>query len=483
MWGLERLSTILLAASSTTTNTQTPSSKSVQELSGNFRELYNILGERAPIYQQASPTIRFNFVTPPPSGRTWSDDDVLYADKDLLTPSGTETTTTTNQQSSIFEAVANKYGEEKPIALYLPGLDGFGISAATWQFDDLSRTFELWRMSIKIEDRTSFGNLVTAVTQFIEEVYSSSYDATIPETTKRPIYLIGESFGGLLAPLVALKLQKKSEREGKVNPLNGMVLVNPATSFDQSNWDSLAPLLTTFGDLTDRAPMPLGLPTPYSIAGGLILSNLIPSSEQNQKILSTLLSLESLRKPAGAVELVDGMLGSFRLTAEFLPAGLLKHRISDWMIVASSLLKSRIGQLQLSTLVVAGTEDKLIPSGNEIQRLTKILPRCERLEVRGAGHFVLDENVNLTEAIIYSKGLDPLNFHKTKTPYDAILDWKIPSKEVVDRVRDESVNRLIDAFSPIFISTDKQGNRAFGLQNIPKEDGPLLFVSNHQLRE
>jgi pimeloyl-ACP methyl ester carboxylesterase len=457
MRGLEHFSTILLAA-------MAPPLKTGQRLNNDFKELYNILGERAPVYQRASPTIRFNFVTPPAEGHSWRDDDTLYADSDLMP---------TNDSSDIFANVAKRHGNDKPIALYLPGLDGFGVSAATFQFDDLARTFELWRMSIRIDDRTSFGDLLKAVSDFVEQLSSA---------TDRPVYIIAESFGGLLAPCVALRLQKKYEREGKNKVLKGMVLVNPATSFEESSWDSLAPMLSLFGDLTDRTPMPFGLPSPYSVAGGLILSNLIPSREQNQKILNTLLDWESLRNPSGAGDFVQGMIDSFRLTGEFLPPGLLKHRITNWMIVGSSLINSRLSQVEVPTLVVVGTEDKLIASGNEVRRLTKTLPNCEKLEVRGAGHFVLDDNVNLTEAIIYSKILDPLNFNESKKIYDPILDWKMPSKEVIAEIREESVNFLVDAFSPIFISTDDQGNRAFGLQNLPKE-GPLLFVANHQLRE
>ena len=473
MWGFERFSTILLAA------TQPPSSKSsVQDLSNDFRKLYDILGEGAPVYQQASPTIRFNFVTPPGQGQSWQDDGVLYADKDLMTKKDDNNDNNNDSRASmaLFEIVAKKHGDHKPIALYLPGLDGFGVSAATWQFDDLARTFELWRMSIKIEDRTSFGDLLKAVSDFVEHLSSA---------TNRPVYLVAESFGGLLAPCVALKLQKKYKRDDKKNPLKGMVLVNPATSFDESSWDSLAPLLTVFGDLTENNPMPFGLPSPYSIAGGLILSSLIPSSEQNQRILNTLLGSESLRNPSGAINSVQGMMSSFRLTAEVLPSGLLRHRITNWMIVGSSLINSRLSQLEVPTLVVVGTDDKLIASGSEGRRLTRELPNCEKLEVRGAGHFVLDDNVNLTEAIIYSKLLDPLNFNETRKPYDAILDWKMPSKQVVEKAREEGVKFLNDAFSPIFISTDNEGNRAFGLESLSKDakDGPLLFVSNHQLCE
>ena len=50
----------------------------------------------------------------------------------------------------------------------------------------------------------------------------------------RPVYLLGESFGGLLATAVA------AERPDLVDRL---ILVNPATSFPRSMWPTLGPLL------------------------------------------------------------------------------------------------------------------------------------------------------------------------------------------------------------------------------------------------
>ena len=50
----------------------------------------------------------------------------------------------------------------------------------------------------------------------------------------RPVYLLGESFGGLLAIAVAAELPDLVDR---------VVLVNPATSFTRSVWPVLGPLL------------------------------------------------------------------------------------------------------------------------------------------------------------------------------------------------------------------------------------------------
>jgi hypothetical protein len=153
------------------------------------------------------------------------------------------------------------------------------------------------------------------------------------------------------------------------------------------------------------------------------------------------------------------------------------------MIVGSDLVNPRLHQLDIPTLIVAGRDDKLLDSRREADRLTKILPQSEKLVVTGAGHFVLDENVNLTEAILYSKLLDPLNMKETVKPYDPILDWKLPPQDAIDEVFNTTVKFLEDSFSPIYISTDINGERSMGLGHLPKEEGPILFVSNHQLRK
>lgn len=51
----------------------------------------------------------------------------------------------------------------------------------------------------------------------------------------RPVYILGESFGGVLALAVAADRPELVDR---------IVLVNPATAFPQSAWAALGPLLS-----------------------------------------------------------------------------------------------------------------------------------------------------------------------------------------------------------------------------------------------
>ena len=456
MWGLGKLASALLAA----TSSYAPNS--VQQIDSDFKSLYTVLGDQGAVYKQMSPTIKFSHVTPPKEDQDWKD--VLNDDAHIMD----------STNDNIFQEIAKKHGSEKPIALYLPGLDGFGISAATWQFNDLARTFDLWRMTVKIDDRSSFSELVKAVTTFVTD---------LSESTGRPVYVIGESFGGLLAPAVTLNLQKRAERNNKSeNPIQGLVMVNPATSFDRSAWDVLAPVLSTLGFLTEGRTMPFGLPSPYAVVGGLTLSALIPSSEQFQQILDLMQEAIPTNDPSRLGTSLQGMLDMFKNTEESLPPGLLAHRIKNWMIVGSDLVQPRLGQIDVPTFVIVGNDDNLIDSGEEVKRLEKVLNKYEKLVVRGAGHFVLDADVNLTEAIVYSN-LDPLERKSKRKKFDPILDWELPPQEQIEETRESSIKPLEDAFSPVYMSTDENGTRSMGLHNLPQSttDRPLLFVSNHQL--
>ena len=57
----------------------------------------------------------------------------------------------------------------------------------------------------------------------------------------RPVYLLGESFGGLLALAVAA---------AKTDLVDRLVLVNPATSYEASVWPRLGPVLAKLPDVS-----------------------------------------------------------------------------------------------------------------------------------------------------------------------------------------------------------------------------------------
>ena len=410
---------------------------------------------------EATPTISFHYMRPP-SERT-SDDEAaipLFGEGDIVHGLN---------DGQIYEKIQDTHDNTKPLLLYLPGLDGVGISAIQ-QYDDLSNTFELWRMQIdQTEDRSTFSELTTAVSNFIQEIAVHQ---------NRKVILVGESFGGLLAPSVAMRMQSLSGKEE--SPVMGMVLVNPATSFFRTNWSTWAPILASLRhmELEEEAEgLISNLPTPYSVLGGIALSMTIPDSTQYRNIFDIFsrTTVDELR------DVLTTMRDGFGLLAENLPAKVIEHRVKQWCVVGSQVVNSRLCKLTTPTLFIGGDEDNMLPSKEEGDRLIELMPDCTSMQVKDAGHFILDDRFNLTQAIVDAP-FDPFNKKKHEKKYDAITDWVKPTDEEIQEAIDNRVKPLRDLFSPQFFSTGDDGRRTFGLGKVPSnEDKPLLFVANHQL--
>jgi len=93
------------------------------------------------------------------------------------------------------------------------------------------------------------------------------------------VYSIRGSFGGLLAPSVALCCQSK---------LNGLIMINPETLYDDTSLDSYAPLLTSLRHLEseNKNREERYFPLVYSFLGGAALAATVLNYTQFQKIVN-----------------------------------------------------------------------------------------------------------------------------------------------------------------------------------------------------
>lgn len=449
----------LLFAAPSPSSLLSPAEQIVQDVEKLYADL-----DSANLSRRYSNTIQFSFVAPPSETHTNS----------WRCESQQEEARYDMTSDSVFEEISASHASTKPIAVYLPGLDGVGISA-TEQFDDLAETFELWRMSVSVDDRTSFTDLTATVSKFISDVAVSH---------NRSAILIGESFGGLLAPAVAMRSRAQSPSDS-VDPIKGLVLVNPATSFDETQWDVFAPLLSTLkhlrDDSSDRPSIgSIKLPSAYSVVGGLALAATIPDSTQLRRIVD-LITQSTVTNSEELSATLESMVAGFGILDSSLPAESIEFRVGKWLPVGTTVVNPRLSKLDVPTLIVAGQDDNMLPTKEEGNRLVDIMPDAVKLNVRGSGHFVLDDRVNLTKAIIESTNIDPFN-KKDEPKYDPITDWSLPPKEEVHEVIDRQVKPLRNLVSPVFFSTGRDGKRIMGLGNLPggEEDKPLLFVANHQ---
>ena len=365
-----------------------------------------------------------------------------------------------------------------PFLLYLPGIDGTGLAAAR-QFPRLLSRFDLVTLITPPTDRTPFTELVDIVVHFLQ--------AEVPlHTPTRPIYVLGESFGGVLALAVAAKAPELVDR---------LILVNPATSFEDSLWPIIGPLLPQVPTQLYQA-LPIALAPVLGNPINLLAAALDDAAaaedgngtgsnnntEQSKKITDQMSALVR-----GAVQL----LSQLPLLATLLPPDTLAwklHLLKEGCIAVSPLLVNN--SISQRTLIVVGDQDLMIPSKEEGPRLQKALPRAHVRVERGRSHALLQEGgvdlVSILEeegALVYRRRMSaPLKKRERGTGFGTAGPIELPTEIELKRYGERTTALGRRLSSPVFMSTSADGVVGLGLEHVPASglDGPVLYVGNHQ---
>mmetsp|Transcript_6157 Transcript_6157/g.7805 ORF Transcript_6157/g.7805 Transcript_6157/m.7805 type:complete len:394 (+) Transcript_6157:30-1211(+) len=258
----------------------------------------------------------------------------------------------------------------KPLLIYLPGFDGT-LVAPFLQFPELGTEFDVWGMNVSMKDRSTLEELKTKVLDFIISMTKKDKE--------RHLYIMGESFGGILATEVALAIQNNAGKKSDTN-LKGLVLINPATCYKRSNLAHKGP------------PIANG----SSILYPLNLLKLLPLFTDSFALPQLLLILQAKGLPSvidtPAREAYMGRM-AFKLPSklEFMTQDTLKWRLEKWLTtgcdsfeINQDLIRDVIGKLPV--LIIAGEKDQTLPSVEESQRLSRLFGKAEVYVVNGSGH-------------------------------------------------------------------------------------------------
>ena len=252
-----------------------------------------------------------------------------------------------NFESSVDFIDPRKVNRDKPLFVYLPGLDGTG-KLFQIQEDNLAANFDLRCLSIRTDNHSTWQDLATDTVKLIK--------TELAHKTNREVYLCGESFGGCLALQTALAAP---------STISKLVLVNPASSFNQ---------LPIFGFGVNIAPW---LPTwvhRYSSLGLLpFIANLNRINDCDR--LSLIESMKSLPPHVSNWRL--SLLRDFKVT------------------------KEQLRNLTVSSLIIAGGADSLLPSVKEAEKLVSLLPDARMTILPQSGHAcLLETEVDLYQILV-----------------------------------------------------------------------------------
>ncbi|KAK4282206.1 hypothetical protein QN277_013611 [Acacia crassicarpa] len=325
---------------------------------------------------------------------------------------------------------------DSPLLLFLPGIDGVGLGLIS-SHRKLGRLFDIWCLHIPVMDRTPFTELV----KIVEETVRSEN----LRSPKRPIYLVGDSIGACLAMAVAAR-----------NPDIDLVLIlaNPATSFGRSQLQLLTPLL-------EAMPSQLSPGLPYFLA-------LMAGDPLRMVLDNTLKGLPLQNTTRELTEDLTTLSSFLPVLADILPKETFQWKL-EMLKSASSYINSRLHNVKAQTLILCSGRDQLLPSQQEGERLSRLLPNCDIRRFDDSGHFLfMDDNIDLVTII------KKTSRYRRGKHHDYASDFVPPTRKEVEKVLEE--NRLFNAVSSsVMLSTLEDGTIVKGLAGVPSE-GPVLFV-------
>ncbi|KAL5768342.1 hypothetical protein ACOSP7_014900 [Xanthoceras sorbifolium] len=332
--------------------------------------------------------------------------------------------------------------KDSPTLLFLPGLDGLGLGLIL-HHKPLGKAFEVRCLHIPVHDRTPFDGLV----KFVEQTVRLEH-ASFPN---KPIYLVGDSFGGCLALAVAAR-----------NPSIDLVLVlvNPATSFGRSQLQPLIPILAALPD-------ELHVTVPYLLS--FVMGDPLKMAMVN--IDGRLPSRKKLEQMSGNL---TALLPRLSGMADIIPKDTLLWKLK-LLKSASAYANSRLHSVKAEVLLLASGKDNMLPSGDEAKRLKSTLKNCIVRYFKDNGHTLLLEDAISLLTII--KGIGKYR-HSRKL--DPVSDFLPPSMTEFNYAFDQVVGLLRIATSSVMLSTLEDGKIVKGLAGVPNE-GPVLLVGYHML--
>ncbi|CAI0384385.1 unnamed protein product [Linum tenue] len=361
--------------------------------------------------------------------------DYLIASKDMIRPDG-------GPPRWFCPVECGEPLKDSPILLFLPGTDGVGLGL-TLHHKALGKVFEVRCLHIPVYDRTPFQGLVKFVEDTLKFEHASS--------PNKPIYLVGDSFGGCLALAVAAR-----------NPQIDLVvvLVNPATSFTRSQIQPLLPVL-------EAMPNEFHSLVPYLLSG--IMGN---------PLKMAMVDLEDRLPPRAKIEQLSGkltsLLGYLSVLSEIIPKETLVWKLK-LIQTGSSYANSRLHAVKAEVLLFASGQDSMLPSKNEAQRLKKGLQNCQVRYFKDNGHtLLLEEGLSLLTII---KGVGK---YRRSRKVDFVRDYVPPSKSEFERVFFKDGRFMQAATGTVMLSTLQDGSIVKGLAGVPTQ-GPVLLVGYHML--
>ncbi|KAK9841300.1 hypothetical protein WJX74_003515 [Apatococcus lobatus] len=272
----------------------------------------------------------------------------------------------------LLQPTAVEQGQDKPLLLYLPSTDGTGNSLSPQLPGLVALGFDVRTLYIPSGDRSDWNDLLSCTSKLLREA--------LAERGQQAAVVVGESFGGCLGLRVATAVP---------DLISHLILVNPATSFDRSF--AGLPSLIAGTNLLSLFPEPL-----YQVAQAVLVPFLVDQRNLTQMSLRAVQAMMAMQPPSSFqdesgkfAKVQTGQSRRVNPRAIHQPSATAAWRLN--LLRSGNLPDHQISQIRVPTLLLASSEDRMLPSLQEAARLQRLIPGARRIILADSGHTALLE--------------------------------------------------------------------------------------------
>ena len=239
--------------------------------------------------------------------------------------------------------------------LVIPGLDMAGLSMYS-NFIRASEERDIFIVLAGYSKEQRFETLCDCVVDFI-----------ISEGMK-DVVLVGESFGAVVAIYVENRLHKC---------LSSLIMINPATSFHRTSWKKVILKMKRGNRQLSHEIIKHG---PHS---SRIIKSVVKFSESHPEYIYEYMMSYLM------------MLHNIIVTDQ----NKVFVRIESYLHMKQPELDELCKKIRIPTTIIIGKKDKLLPSSNEADRLSKIIKNAEVVKVKDANHMMTSIDFDIRDWI------------------------------------------------------------------------------------
>jgi pimeloyl-ACP methyl ester carboxylesterase len=253
---------------------------------------------------------------------------------------------------------------KKKQLLFIPGLDMTAIGFYPTSLM-LKEDYDIHTLVTGLNTTVKFNEIATSVEKYINK------------NINKEIVIIGESFGAIVAIYITNKIQRYKNVK--------LVLINPATSYNKSNWPDR---IVKFSPNDNSVDKKINSNVFFdAISNGPSMFNIFKTVEFLKKNFPENSKYHTYVYFYMAINLLN------------IPHESIHFRLNYWIVDGLKMIGDNYSNIKCKTLLIAGEDDDFLPSKEEIHFLHSKIKNSIPIIVKNSAHSIPINNCDISKLI------------------------------------------------------------------------------------